>query len=62
MTDSEFQEKEDSLLLGIPEEFRGALSYQAYQRGHSAGMSEVLMILTNLVYDMEQPIKESLTI
>ena len=45
-------EKTDYILLQVPKEFRGPLSYMAYERGHSAGESEVEMILEGLVADL----------
>ena len=41
----------------LPEEFRSAISYMAYERGHSAGEDEVLSILKELVSDLLPSIK-----
>ena len=49
--------KEEYLLRDIPEEFKGALSYMAYERGHSAGKEEVLCILQGLVADLKDSIQ-----
>ena len=46
----------DHLLLQVPDEFRSTLSYMAYERGHSAGESEVLGILRELIYDLKPAI------
>jgi len=53
----ETQENTDYLLLQVPEEFRGKLSYMAYERGHSAGESEVELILTELIYELKPVIQ-----
>lgn len=45
-------EKTDYLLKAVPEEFRSRLAYMAYERGHSAGESEVELILEGLVSDL----------
>jgi hypothetical protein len=36
----------------LPEEFRSTVSKMAYDRGHSAGEEEVLLILQDLVSDL----------
>lgn len=58
MTSSEFETKEQEILAKVPLEFRAALSYRAYEDGHSAGYEEVLNILTDLVDDLITPITE----
>jgi len=45
-------DKTEFLLSVVPEEFRSRLSYMAYERGHSAGESEVEMILQSLISDL----------
>ena len=50
--------KQDELLQRVPEELRGALSYMAYERGHSAGADEILGILEGLVSDLEKPLQK----
>lgn len=37
----------------LPEEFRGTISYMAYERGHAYGEDEVRNILIGLVGDLE---------
>jgi hypothetical protein len=44
------------LLKSIPEEFVSVLSYMAYERGHSAGESEVALYLRDLIYDLKPAI------
>jgi len=58
MTDQEFSEKQISLLKNIPVEFHNALSYSAWEMGHSAGYEEVIGILSDLVGSFEDPIKK----
>lgn len=48
----ELTEKEKFILSMVPEEFRSVLSTMAYDRGHSAGIEEVVSILEQLVYDL----------
>jgi hypothetical protein len=48
----ELTRKETELLAVLPEEFRSTLSSMAYDRGHSAGLEEVVSILDQLVYDL----------
>lgn len=45
-------EKTDFLLRNVPTEFHSALSEMAYDRGHSAGYSEVELILEGLVANL----------
>lgn len=56
MTSEEFAEEEALLLAAAPEEFRSALSYKAYEDGHSAGHEEVLSILGSLLNWLEEPL------
>lgn len=49
--------KHDYLLSKVPEEFRSTLSYMAYERGHSAGEHEkILLVLERLVNDLKPAI------
>lgn len=48
----------DALLETVPVEFRSVLSYMAYERGHSAGELEVLLILKDLIHDLKPAIEE----
>lgn len=45
-------EERDWLSEQLPPEFRGPLSYMAWERGHSAGQDEVDMIFRGLVTDL----------
>lgn len=51
------QTKEDAILSKVPEEFKGPLSYMAYERGHSSGRDEVQLILSELVHALLPAIK-----
>jgi hypothetical protein len=51
-------EDSEYILRDIPEEFHGALSYIAYEQGHSAGQDEVNLILSDLVYNLAPAIKK----
>jgi len=57
MTEEEYQKEQEEILAGIPQEFKGPLSYMAYERGHSAGNEESIGILRELVSDLREPIK-----
>lgn len=50
--------KQQRLLEQVPVEFRAALSYMAYERGHSAGDAEITIVLADLVDGLKKPIKE----
>lgn len=54
----EYYKKQAEILQKVPEEFRGALSVMAYERGHSSGHSEVLMILELLISELKKPIED----
>lgn len=58
ITEKEFADKQAEILQNIPKEFRGRLSYMAWQQGHSAGYEEVILDLKELVDNLEEPIKE----
>ncbi len=45
-------EERDWLSEQLPPEFRGPLSYMAWEHGHSAGEEEVNSIFRNLVTDL----------
>ena len=42
MTGEEFNVAEAEVLANLPEEFRAAVSWDAYERGHAYGYEEVL--------------------
>lgn len=54
----EEMEATDYILREIPKEFKGCLSYMAYERGHSSGEQEVEMILQDLVHDLKPAIEK----
>lgn len=58
MTAKEFANKEKEILSAIPQEFHGAVSYQAYEDGHAYGYEEVLIHVQNLVGMLAKPIAE----
>jgi hypothetical protein len=58
MTDQEFTVRQDEILANIPKEFHSALSSYAYREGHGCGMSDVLIILQDLVNSLETPIEQ----
>jgi len=58
MTDQEFNEKQDKILEHIPQEFKSAISYHAYEQGHSSGNEEIIIHLSDLVDALLQPIQE----
>ena len=51
-------EERDYFSGQLPPEFRSVISYQAYERGHSAGQEEIDLILRGLVNDLLPAIKE----
>ena len=52
----ECQTRHDNLLQELPEEFRSAISYYAYEQGHSAGIEEIVNHLSELVGILKEPI------
>ena len=46
------------LLEQVPVEFRSVLSSMAYDRGHSAGEDEVILILKDLVNELKPAIEQ----
>lgn len=52
MTEAEFNEAELELLSPLPPEFRSVVSSMAYERGHSYGMEEVLLMVQDIVGDL----------
>ena len=60
MTDQEYADKEKALFdeSKIPVEFRSALSYLAYERGHAYGLDEIWSELIDLVSGLQEPIKK----
>lgn len=58
MTPEDYALDMEKLLSEIPEEFRGYVSYQAYERGHSSGHEECYNIAQDIVSSLKGPIKE----
>ena len=60
MTQEEYQTKEKETFdyYRIPAEFRSALSFYAYEKGHGAGMEEVLNYLKGLCDALDKPFRE----
>jgi hypothetical protein len=58
MTDEEFNNRQTTLLVDIPKEFHGALSYHAWESGHAYGYEEVLSHLQDLVEMIRKPIND----
>jgi len=56
MTKDEFAAKQTELLKDIPKQFHGALSYLAWEDGHSSGYENVLNCLQNLIDELLSPI------
>jgi len=59
MTAEEYREQEAAEfdLKNIPQEFRSAISYHAYEEGHAYGWSEVLIHLRDLIDGLEPAIR-----
>ena len=58
MTSDEFATEQTRLLKDIPKEFHAAMSYLAWEQGHSAGYEEVIGCLSDLVDNLAKPIQE----
>ena len=58
MTEAEYEAKSTELLSRIPYQLRGALSYMAYERGHASGLEDMWGNLQDLVWALEDPVKE----
>lgn len=58
MTEQEYRDQVAELLEPIPQEFRSAMSYHAYESGHSAGYEEIIIHLSDLVHTFAQPIND----
>lgn len=57
MTEEEFNTEQEELLKDIPEEFHPNLRTEAWDRGHSAGMEEVIGCLRTLINVIEDPLR-----
>lgn len=58
MTDQEFCKQQAKILEPIPQEFKSAISYHAYEQGHAYGNEEIIIHLSDLVDTLLQPIQE----
>lgn len=56
MTHEEYNEEATPLLEELPPELRAAVSYMAYENGHSAGYEEVLNELRGMVGSLKEPL------
>lgn len=56
MSQEQFNMRQAELLRALPEEFHGFVNSQAWERGHSAGLEEVMMIMEELTDALEKPI------
>lgn len=56
MTEREFTERQNKLLAELPEEFRGVVSFKAYQDGHASGYEEILIHVADFVGMLKKPI------
>lgn len=51
-----FERRQDEILGGVPEAFRGFVRGYAWQQGHASGYSEVLGIATDIVEQLRPAI------
>ena len=58
ITQDEYKKQEAELLAKTPVEFHAALSYAAYESGHSAGYEECLIHLGDLVDALAEPLRK----
>jgi len=58
MTEKEYLEALTDILNKVPPAFRGFVSAQAWDRGHSNGYEEVILLADNLADDLLPAIKE----
>lgn len=54
MTREDYDIEMKEALSGLPEEFASWVSFEANERGHSVGMEEVVLIATNMAYDLSK--------
>ena len=57
MTAQEFEDKQKEILEELPEEFRGAVGYMAWELGHAYGYEEVITYSRDFVSSLTEPIK-----
>lgn len=53
-----FDRREEEILKDVPYEFRGTLTYMAYDKSHAYGREEMLFTLESLVFDLKEAIKK----
>jgi len=60
MTASQYAVKEKELFRNeeIPVELQGVISYLAYEQGHACGCDETWGHLTDMVYNLSEPLKQ----
>ena len=56
MTKEEFGKQQEELLKDLPEEFKGFVSYKAWEEGHAEGFENIICILSDLVSDLKDNI------
>jgi hypothetical protein len=56
MDNQEFERRQEEILKDIPEEFRSAVRWHAYDSGHASGRAEVLYHVQDLVDMLKEPI------
>lgn len=56
MTPDEYNDLQDEILQGLPEELRPAVSYMAYERSHAYGYEEVINTLRGMVDDLRDAV------
>ena len=56
MTEDEFVKKQDTLLARLPREVHAPLATIAWEQGHSNGYSEVIGVLSDLVWALDAPL------
>lgn len=57
MTQDEFVVEQEEILKVVPEDFHSTFRTMAWDRGHSAGYEEVILVLKGLINDLAEPIK-----
>jgi len=57
LTEEEYELRLDEMLARLPPELRPAVSWHAWQHGHSGGYEEVLLHAEDMVDALEAPVK-----
>ena len=58
MTDKEFSEQKQIYLNRLPLQFRSAVDYYCWEKGHSYGYQEVINYIQDMVAMLEKPIQD----